>query len=379
MLKGIRWWWVQPDHYLWFSSYLQARGMAKMIRAVVAATAAALAVISFAMLWSSAPPDCATRLIASILSVVGGIGCALLWTVRWPTKPESMAFAITASASIAMASLAQSDPTMALLACTVFATVSGYIAIFHTASFMVANAVVVVLVPVVPMVALTAAHGVARALCEYALVVVVNIAVPFGFQILVRALGVDLLNADRDPLTGLLNRRAFYARTNQAVALHGYTDSHLVVAMIDLDRFKSLNDTMGHAAGDRVLMEVGHALREHTRPSAIVGRVGGEEFLVADVFTDPRQAALGQRLCDAVATLPHEITASVGIASARCDQFVASHDPHAVINALIASADGAMYDAKHNGGNQSRQRVSPLDQNFPLGRTESGVLPHADL
>jgi diguanylate cyclase (GGDEF)-like protein len=273
-----------------------------------------------------------------------------------------MAFAITASASITMAALAQSDPTMALLACTAFVAVSGYIAVFHTALFMVANAVVVVVVPVVPAVALLATHGVVRASCEYWLVVVVNIAVPFGIQILVRALGVDLLNADRDPLTGLLNRRAFYERAGQLVAAHAYTDSHLVVAMIDLDRFKMLNDSEGHAAGDRALMAVGHGLREHTRSNAIVGRVGGEEFLVADVFSDPRQAALGQRLCDAVATLPYEITASVGIASARCDQMLERHDSSLPITALIASADGAMYDAKRNCGNQCLQRVAPLGQ-----------------
>jgi diguanylate cyclase (GGDEF)-like protein len=362
MLKRISWWWKQPDHYVWFRSYLQGRRMAEMARAVVAVTAAILAVIPFAMVWSTAPPDSTARLVMSILSAVGGLGCALLWAVRWPTQSESIAFAVTASASIALAALAQSDPSMALLACTAFATVSGYIAIFHTAALMVANAVVVVVVPAIPALALTATHGVVRALCEYALVVVVNVAVPFGFQILVRALGVDLLNADRDPLTGLLNRRAFYERTSQIVTAHGCTDSHLVVAMIDLDRFKQLNDTEGHAAGDRVLMEVGHALREHTRPSAIVGRVGGEEFLVADVFIDPRQAALGQRLCEAVAALPYAVTASVGIASARCDQFVEPHDPIRVLTALTASADGAMYEAKRDGGNRSRQRVAPFDE-----------------
>jgi diguanylate cyclase len=209
-----------------------------------------------------------------------------------------------------------------------------------------------------------------RAACEYALVVIVNIAVPFGFQILVRALGMDLVNADRDPLTGLLNRRAFYDRTSQLVVAHGYTDSHLVVAMIDLDRFKILNDTEGHAAGDRVLIAVGQALRDHTRPSAVVGRVGGEEFVVADVFVDPRRAVLGKRLCDAVAALPYPITASVGIASARCDRFVERLDPGMLITALIASADGAMYEAKRSGGNESRQRVAALDDCFGRGSVE---------
>ena len=66
------------------------------------------------------------------------------------------------------------------------------------------------------------------------------------------ALGVDLLNADRDPLTGLLNRRAFFfERAGQLVVTQGFAGAHLVVAMIDLDRFKLLNDTEGHAAGDR--------------------------------------------------------------------------------------------------------------------------------
>jgi diguanylate cyclase (GGDEF)-like protein len=370
MLRRIRWWWSQPDHYVWFSSYLHGRRMAGMTRTVVAVTAGTLAVIPFAMLWSSAPPDGTVGLVLSVAAVVGGLGGALLWIVRWPTRSESVAFAVVACASISMAVLAQSQPSMGLLACVAFATVSGYVAIFHTAFLMVANSVVVVTIPLVPAVELATTHGVVRAACEYALVVVVNVAVPFGFQILVRALGVDLSNADRDPLTGLLNRRAFYERTSQIVAAHGYTDSHLVVAMIDLDRFKSLNDTQGHAAGDRVLTAVGHALRDHTRPSAIVGRVGGEEFLVADVFVDPRQAVLGQRLCDATASLPYPITASVGIASARCDRFVEHQDPALLITALIASADGAMYEAKRNGGNQARQRVAPLDECFrsePVG------------
>ncbi|MCW2553069.1 MAG: diguanylate cyclase [Mycobacterium sp.] len=363
-LERIRWWWGQPDHYVWFSSYLHARGLATMARAVLAVTSASFALIFFAMLWSSAPPDGAVRVVLSILSVVSGTGCALLWVLRWPTKSESIAFAAAASVSIATATLAQSDPTIALVACTAFVAVSGYIAVFHTAVCMVANVVLVVVVPAVPAVALVTTHGVIRAASEYGLVLVVNIAVPFGLQILVHALGADLLNADRDPLTGLLNRRAFYERVGELVAIHGLSESHLVVAMIDLDRFKQLNDTEGHAAGDRVLKAVGHVLREHTRPSAVVGRVGGEEFLVADVFADPRQAALGQRLCDAVAALPHAITASIGIASARCDQFVERHDPNLVITALIASADSAMYDAKRNGGNRSRQRVGPLDQCF---------------
>ena len=336
--------------------------MSGLARAVLAATSGALALIQLALIFGSAPPDGGVRLTLAVLSIVGGLGNALLWALRWPSKSASIAFAAVASASITMATLAQSDPTIALLTCTAFATVSGYIAIFHTAPIMVVNAIVVVAVPAVPVAALIAGQGVVRALCAYALVVVVNVAVPFGLQILVHALGVDLVNADRDALTGLLNRRAFYEQTNQLVAAQGISESHLVITMIDLDRFKLLNDTLGHAAGDRVLIAVGQSLREHAPPGAVVGRVGGEEFLVADVFGDPRQAALGRRLCDAVAALPYGVTASVGMASARCDEIVDAHDPNLSITALIAAADGAMYDAKRTGGNRSRQRVGPLDE-----------------
>ena len=361
-MQKIRWWWGQPDHYVWFGTYLQLRRMSGMARAVLAGTAGSLALIHLALIFGSAPPEGGVRIALAISSIAGGFGCALLWVLCWPTKRGSTAFAATASASTAMATLAQSDPTIALLTCTAFATVSGYIAVFHTAPFMVVNAIVVLAIPVVPVAALIATQGVVRALCEYALVAVVNIAVPFGMQILVHALGLDLVNADRDDLTGLLNRRAFYEQTNRLVAAQGFSESHLVVTMIDLDRFKLLDDTMGHAAGDRVLIAVGQRLREHARPSAIVGRVGGEEFLIADVFGDPRQAALGRRLCDAVAGLPYGVTASIGIAGARCDEIAVSQDSNLSITTWIAVADGAMYDAKRTGGNQSRQRVGPLDE-----------------
>lgn len=362
MIARIRWWWRQPDHYAWVSAYLQIRRMTGMTRAALAIITATFAVVPFAMLWSSAPPVGLVRTVLSVLSVVGGGACALLWAFKWPTKSESVAFAAGASASIGMAALAQSDPSIAFLASTTFVAVSAYIAIFHTPVMMVANAVAVVVVAIVPAVQVGIADGAVRAICQYVLVLAVNIAVPFGIQLLVQALGADLLEADRDPLTGLLNRRAFYERACQLVTAYGRSDSHLVVALIDLDKFKMLNDTEGHAAGDRALIAVGHVLRERTREGAVVGRVGGEEFLVADVFVDPRSLPIGPRLCDGVAALPYAVTASVGTASARCDQIIAGGDANRVIGKLVEAADAAMYEAKRNGGNQSQQRLAPLGE-----------------
>jgi diguanylate cyclase (GGDEF)-like protein len=335
--------------------------MAGMTRVVLAAVSASLACIPVAMLWSSAVPHDTSGRVPSVLAGFGGAGCAVLWILRWPTRSESVAFAVAATASIAMGVLAQTDPTIALLCCTAFATISGYIAMFHTALLMSTTAVVIVVVAVIPAVALASTGGVVRAACEYGLVLVVNVAVPYGIQIFIHALGGDLLEADRDPLTGLLNRRAFYERTGRLVAAGGVGDE-LVVAVIDLDRFKQLNDARGHATGDLALVAVGRALLEHTRAGAVVARAGGEEFLVADVFAHPESDILGQRLCDAVAALSFSITASVGTANARCDRIVHADDSHAAIGALIATADEAMYDAKRNGGNRTRHQLGPRDE-----------------
>jgi diguanylate cyclase (GGDEF)-like protein len=356
LIRVLQWWWRRPTHFDWFSSYLRVRRMANMTRGVVAAASLSLAAIPVAMLWSSAPPRGITGILFTIASGVGATACVVLWVARFPSKNQSVAYAVLASASIAAAVLAQSDPLTGILACAAFATISGYIALFHAPSLMVTNLVFVIGVTAVPAAALASDGGVVRAACASAIVLVLNIAVPFGIQIIVQTLGVDLLKADRDPLTGLLNRRAFYQRTSSLVDASG-SDAYVVLAMIDLDRFKRLNDTHGHYAGDVALVAVGRALHELTNRAAVVARAGGEEFLVAEVVSDPRPVFFGRRLCEAVAALPHPVTASVGTAVIQCDRMLEGGDNDAAITALISAADTSMYEAKRNGGNQFRHAL----------------------
>ena len=352
ILKTLQWWWRQPDHFDWLVAYLGVRRMAGMTRAVLVTVTCCLAAVPVAMLFGTGPPVGRRDVVLSVVSGVVGIAAALLWALRIPTRKQSVAYSMSASASIALAVLAQNDPMAAMLGCTAFATISGYIALFHTAGLMVANLGIVVSLSAAAAVEMAHTHGVVRAVSTFAIVVVVNVAVPWGVQIIVHTLGVDLLKADRDPLTGLYNRRAFYRRTADLVTADR-GDAHLVIAMIDLDKFKRLNDTHGHTEGDLALAAVGRALREHAPHGSIIGRAGGEEFLVAVDVTDPRPEAFGRTLCEAVAALPFPITASVGSASAPFGQLLAG-DPQARITNLVASADAAMYEAKRNGGNQTR-------------------------
>jgi len=183
------------------------------------------------------------------------------------------------------------------------------------------------------------------------LVVEVNIALPLAIQVLVRALAGDLLRADRDPLTGLLNRRAFQHNALGMILARRGTDAHLLVLSVDLDNFKALNDNRGHAAGDHALVQAAQAMLTAADDQAVVARTGGEEFLLAGTSSSCNSEALAARTCHAIAASNAGVTASIGTACARLDD-TALGDRESFLNALIAASDAAMYRAKRLGGNQ---------------------------
>jgi diguanylate cyclase (GGDEF)-like protein/PAS domain S-box-containing protein len=154
-----------------------------------------------------------------------------------------------------------------------------------------------------------------------------------------------------DPLTGLVNRTGLANDLTKAQARAAEQDNHVAVLYVDLDGFKQVNDTDGHAAGDQLLVQVGARLRHLLRPQDTAARVGGDEFVVCCTELDP-DADVAQREADAIAervgdalTAPFEVHgktwelgASVGIALSRAGE--------ATPNDLLASADLAMYRAK---------------------------------
>lgn len=155
--------------------------------------------------------------------------------------------------------------------------------------------------------------------------------------------------ARHDPLTGLANRRAFEERIEQAVRAHRRSGDQITLFYIDLDHFKAVNDNCGHAAGDRLLAELGVLLRGRLRSEDEVFRIGGDEFaaiLRGCGNEDARRIAEG--LCAAIAGHVFEcdgrifrIGASIGLA--RMDPDLQESD------ALMIAADQACYAAKHGG------------------------------
>jgi diguanylate cyclase (GGDEF)-like protein len=160
--------------------------------------------------------------------------------------------------------------------------------------------------------------------------------------------------ATRDPLTGLFNRRQLEVLSAEAVAVARRYGRSLSCLMIDLDRFKQINDTYGHAAGDAVLREAAKRFGANSRHADILGRYGGEEFLLLLPETGAAEAvAAAEKLrrvieataVDAGGDLMIPVTASIGAASLETGMA----DPAA----LYAAADEALYRAKERGRNRT--------------------------
>ncbi len=169
----------------------------------------------------------------------------------------------------------------------------------------------------------------------------------FGFLTMVtQRLVARLREASmRDALTGLFNRRAMNDALQRAWLRHRRTGGPLAALVIDLDHFKRINDTAGHAAGDAVLVRVAGVLQKQLRGEDVVGRAGGEEFWLVLPDTPRAHAlALADRLRQQVTDASLGITCSVGVALAGASDADASQ--------VIARADAALYRAKEAGRNR---------------------------
>jgi diguanylate cyclase (GGDEF)-like protein len=166
--------------------------------------------------------------------------------------------------------------------------------------------------------------------------------------------------ARTDPLTGLLNRRGLAEITVREVARAQRDAKPLSLWMVDLDHFKGLNDSYGHAAGDRALQKIAEVLRAEMRAVDVLARVGGEEFCVvlpgcstSNAFL--RAEELRERIAEEFRLRDLPVTVSIGVASWE------SGDVDG--NAMMVAADEALYAAKRSGRNNTQ-----IAHGVPAGR-----------
>ena len=201
--------------------------------------------------------------------------------------------------------------------------------------------------------------GAAEPLMLYGLplsMVAASILVALGIADRMREQRVALSDAERraqtDPLTGVLNRRSLIERLHAACARAQTRGLPIALLFIDLDHFKSINDTRGHLAGDACLRAVIGPIQKELRMSDVIGRYGGEEFIVILSSADAHAAqTIAQRIRERVEGLeiegfgaPIRFTCSIGVA--------ASDSLNVWGEELVASADAAVYVAKGAGRNQ---------------------------
>lgn len=363
----VRNWWREPVDYAAQVQYFTKRSLAVAIQVLIGMGNGLVAAIWLAILLPSVGSSSVTTRVVVALFVVLTSFWAVVWCCRpWPSRRWSIGFIVSADIGIAVVALQDAHWLTGLFAFNAFALISVYAMFFDGPKVLALHAVW--------MLVATAAFSVQVGIDEHLgavafpaqilAAVAGAVATPLGIQFGIWTLRNDANESVTDPLTGLLNRRGLRLHVGDLVRDgHSKDTTHVVVMVVDLDRFKDINDTFGHAVGDEVLIRSARRIKSAVRGSALVARVGGEEFVIVDLTEPGHTEHITERVRSAVgAPADHApITASVGVTSVSLANFAAPEvDPAALLDTIIEHADHAMFDAKRRGGN-STIRIHPVD------------------
>lgn len=347
------------DHYYALTSMLATRGAQALASRMVAAIMFGLAALSALAVFTSVSTQIPAGRLAwtavSALALVSGLS----WLRhRWPTRTESVILVVGATTAIVVGSALPQDPLRGALGATALTFAVGYTALFHTLR-MVAVVMTVGLATVLYIGVRIARYDVALGLIVVVLTTLLYVFAALSCRMVVQLTGSDTASDGVEPLTGLLNRKAFY---EQAATLLGSRnrddDRYFVIAVVNVDSFAAMVSMVGNRGGNRARLAASQALRETVRRDAILAHVGDAEFLIADTFTGPDPTPLVERARSSIAATPTGMTVSIGVVSTPLRP-LAEHPPHDVLDEIVALATTAMYEARRAGGNQVRFVTNP--------------------
>ncbi|KUI26627.1 GGDEF domain-containing protein [Mycobacterium sp. GA-2829] len=360
MTSAMREWWRQPDHYYWLTAFLAARGAQQTICRVVAGSLVGFALVLLVSLGSPSGPAGTFGRIGAVVISVALIGMAIgWWREGWPSQRQSAGFVITAALVISVACLIKGDPFNGMFGAATFAVLAGYIAFFHTPKMMAFNFVVALATASVLAVRVALDGDPALAISTLIFLVIIYVATPSVCHALVHLLGIDVLNADIDPLTGLYNREAFDRAAAAYISSRNRDDDRFfVLVVVDLDNFALLTQAKGKQAGERARVAAAQTLRETTRQNAVIAHLPETEFLIADSFPTTDSSALVERVRGAIRTTPPRTSASIGVVSTPMQGLV-ERPPEQVLEELLEIARSAVVVARRAGGNQAHHVNCP--------------------
>ncbi|WP_433657586.1 diguanylate cyclase domain-containing protein [Nocardia sp. CA-128927] len=351
-------WWRDRVDYRWVVATFRARSALAPMKIMVGSGGLVMVVITVLALVSHAGQSGTLGVTQAIIAAtLAGLWTLRWWLLPWPSAAESLVWVAVVDLAVTANNVMVQDRLLGALGIVLLVTTGGYVTIFHGLRILavhigwsVLSIVLVATLLVIgwpgenPHATGDLALGVGVAFANIAVACVVLPIVQFSHWLL-------RLDALSDPLTMLLNRRGL--DVHLANLASSTADRAVYVVLFDLDRFKSVNDNIGHAFGDEVLVRTARCLRAAGPPGAVAARTGGDEFVVVGWLADGAVGAVAERLRDAIETmagLPITITASVGVAVADP---VRDADPRtgSIYRSLFRRADSAMYRAKQLGGN----------------------------
>ncbi|MBL1076166.1 GGDEF domain-containing protein [Nocardia sp. 2] len=289
------------------------------------------------------PDSLLGNILYAVIAAVAGLWALRWWLRPWPGHTESLVLLATANLVIFAACAMVANPVYGAVGALQLVATGGYLTLFHGPRVLAAHVAWSMLAALALCLRMVLADSGDTALA-LSLVLIMIAALVVVLPALQFCYWLQRTDALSDPLTMLLNRRGLdYYLTGWFAS----TDpTPLCVMVIDLDRFKSVNDTFGHPTGDRILVQTADSLRAAADRNTLLARSGGEEFVVVARLAPAAARAAAECLCRAIATQPlpddTHLTASIGVAVEATPT-----DP----NLLLQRADTAMYRAKRLGGN----------------------------
>jgi diguanylate cyclase (GGDEF)-like protein len=365
-LSRLTRWWVDPDdEFEWHRTFAEANGLTGQRRVHVALLAFALAGAGLALQQSPAGSpsgwESAVGYVAAGWAAVVGV---MFLLVAWPCRRVSYGIVVSADLGITAVLATYQNGPLRLAGCVWFAVVGAYVTFTHGRVTHALHSIWAAGTVAGFGAWACASDGADIGVCIALMLAMacVVVAIPLMAQPHRDALRANLEHsqslATYDPLTGLLNRRGLEAAAIAVVDRARESSNALVVMVLDLDAFKTINDNYGHRRGDQVLAEVAHRLEATLRRGAVLARTGGEEFVILDAVARSDVALLAERLRRAVHEADYEITVTTSIGIAVIGPRELDRTPaqglESTLDQWFHDADAAMYAAKQRGGNQVR-------------------------
>ncbi|MCX2714511.1 GGDEF domain-containing protein [Mycolicibacterium sp. J2] len=351
---GVADWLDQPDPFDAVTAFLHNRGLTHSARVMLAIVSASSILAPLAMVVPTYRE--VTLLFAVIIALIGCcLSCVMtwFWLTHWPTRRQSLITVSLCTACAVAWSVVQPSAALAALTCAAVPITSGYIAFFHSNRALLLNMVAGLAASGCAVYRLAHEVNIETAIAAVWLLGMLNTLTPITIRGTSKAMSVYASRSDTDALTGLLNRRGFLDTVERhLVSAPDDGPEYVVAIMVDLDDFKRINDTLGHAEGDRVLLHVADILREHAPPTSAICRAGGEEFLLAAMSWTADPCVLAAPLCEAITSRLGDVSASIGVAAAARRDVQSAPAPAEAVLELVSAADLAMYEAKRSGGNR---------------------------